>query len=441
MSSEPAIVVDNLAKRYRIGSQAAVGGMLREHLTETALRAFRRDAKPRTRGDAIWALDHVSFDVAQGEVLGVIGRNGAGKTTLLKLLSGITDPTDGEARIRGRVGALLEVGSGFHGELTGRENVYLNGAILGMRRREIEGKFDEIVAFAEVERFIDTPVKRYSTGMYLRLAFAVAAHLEPEILIVDEVLAVGDAAFQRKCLGKMGEVSGEGRTVLLVSHNMSAITSLATRCLWLDAGQVRALGAPGETVGKYLSEGHVSDQPGFADVRDPALRVGVSKVTHEEILFESIRLQNAESVTTGIFFEREPMRLTPRLRASAPAESYEVVISISTLTGVLVFVLTSGTMDVPIEPGEVVEVPVEIPTLPLRPGRYLVDLYVLTSLAQDFLPGVLEFEVSGARDGGGADPRYLRDTESLITVDQVWGAPRSAADRDDLSVGIPLRDG
>jgi len=423
MSSEPAIAVRDLAKRYRLGQNVAFGGSIRESLSDAAARSLHRRSRARVRGDAIWALDHVSFDVHPGEVLGVIGRNGAGKTTLLKLLSGITDPTEGEARINGRIGALLEVGTGFHPDLTGRENVYLNGAILGMRRREIDRKFDEIVAFAEVERFIDTPVKRYSSGMYLRLAFAVAAHLEPEILIVDEVLAVGDASFQRKCLGKMGEVSGEGRTVLLVSHNMSAITSLATRCLWLDNGQVRELGEPGETVGRYLSEGHVSEHPGLADLRDPELRVGVPKVTQKELLFENLRLEDADGVTTGVFFEREPMRFVTSLRAHAPLNRLEVVIKVLTLEGVLVFMLLSGVLDVELGPGEVVELPVELPSLPLRQGRYLVDLYALTSLPQDDLRGVLEFEVSGPREPTG-NPRHARDTVSLVAVDQVWGEPR-----------------
>jgi lipopolysaccharide transport system ATP-binding protein len=421
MSSEPAIAVRDLAKRYRLGQNVAFGGSIRESLADGAARTLRR-RPARVRGDAIWALDHVSFDVHPGEVLGVIGRNGAGKTTLLKLLAGITDPTEGEARILGRIGALLEVGTGFHPDLTGRENVYLNGAILGMRRREIASKFDEIVAFSEVERFIDTPVKRYSSGMYLRLAFAVAAHLEPEILIVDEVLAVGDASFQRKCLGKMGEVSGEGRTVLLVSHNMSAITSLATRCLWLDEGKVRELGPPGDIVSRYLSEGHVSPHPGLVDLRDPALRVGLPKVTQKELLFESLRLEDADGVTAGVFFEREPMRFVSRLRAGAPAERLEVVLTVSTLEGVLVFTLPSGVLDVRLRPGEVVELPVDLPSVPLRQGRYLIDAYALTGLPQDYLRGVLEFEVSGPREPAG-DPRHTRDTISLVSVEHAWGAP------------------
>ncbi|MGZ6346210.1 MAG: ABC transporter ATP-binding protein, partial [Anaerolineales bacterium] len=225
-----AIRVDQVSKRFRIGLVQQRYQTLSEKITDTLsapLRTFRRIQMPKTDSkDTIWALRDISFDVPEGQILGIIGRNGAGKSTLLKILARITEPTEGSITIRGRVGSLLEVGTGFHPELTGRENIYLNGAILGMKRSEIERKFDEIIAFSEIEKFIDTPVKRYSSGMYLRLAFAVAAHLEPEILVVDEVLAVGDAEFQKKCLGKMGDVAQQGRTVLFVSHNMSAVLRL-----------------------------------------------------------------------------------------------------------------------------------------------------------------------------------------------------------------------
>ncbi len=219
------------------------------------LTSSLRGEAHQKRQQTIWALRHVSFEVCQGEVLGIIGKNGAGKSTLLKLLSRITEPTEGRATIRGRVGSLLEVGTGFHPELTGRENIFLNGAILGMKRSEIERRFDEIVAFAEVEKFIDTPVKRYSSGMYLRLAFAVAAHLEPEILLIDEVLAVGDAAFQQKCLGKMSEVAQEGRTVLFVSHNMSAILRLTEEAIVLDQGSLVLRAPSSEAVDFYMTSG------------------------------------------------------------------------------------------------------------------------------------------------------------------------------------------
>ena len=246
--STVAIRAEALSKEYRLGAQNSGHVRLGEALARFARAPFRR----RPNAPLFAALKDVSFTVERGEVIGLIGRNGAGKSTLLKVLSRITEPTSGRAELVGRLGSLLEVGTGFHGDLTGRENTYLNGAILGMRRAEIDRCFDAIVAFAEIERFIDTPVKHYSSGMYLRLAFAVAAHLETEILLVDEVLAVGDVGFQRKCLGKMGEVARQGRTVLLVSHNMAAIESLSTRCLWLDAGSVRAIGATSEVVGDYM---------------------------------------------------------------------------------------------------------------------------------------------------------------------------------------------
>jgi lipopolysaccharide transport system ATP-binding protein len=264
--SDIAIRVEGLSKQYKIGARQKSYGTLRDHIVSDLKSLFGRNGdgvRSRNAGvaasagqadasDTFWALKDVSFEVKPGEVLGIIGRNGAGKSTLLKMLSRITQPTLGRVEIFGRVASLLEVGTGFHGELTGRENVYLNGTILGMKRGEIARKFDEIVAFAEVERFIDTPVKRYSSGMYLRLAFAVAAHLEPEILIVDEVLAVGDATFQRKCLGKMSGVAKEGRTVLFVSHNMPAVTRLCERVLCLSEGELRQDGPSHEVVKTYL---------------------------------------------------------------------------------------------------------------------------------------------------------------------------------------------
>ncbi len=278
--TELAIRVENLGKKYRIGTPAIRYQTFRDALSE---RFSARKRSGEDESAIIWALKGVSFDVQKGQVLGVVGRNGAGKSTLLKLLSHVTDPTEGWAEIHGRVGSLLEVGTGFHPELTGRENIYLNGAILNMKRTEIERKFDEIVDFAEVEKFIDTPVKRYSSGMYLRLAFAVAAHLEPEILVVDEVLAVGDAEFQRKCLGKMSDVAQQGRTVLFVSHNMSAILRLTEETLVIDHGQLMMRDATPKAVDFYLSRGfseegqhtwHEDEIPaGAAPFRPAALRV------------------------------------------------------------------------------------------------------------------------------------------------------------------------
>ena len=415
----------DLAKRYRLGERDVLHGTLREAIagaTAAALHRARRRERPGR--ETIWALDHVSFDVDRGHVLGIIGRNGAGKTTLLKLLSRITDPTEGEARIWGRVGSLLEVGTGFHGDLTGRENIYLNGAILGMRRREIQRKFDEIVAFAEVERFIDTPVKRYSSGMYLRLAFAVAAHLEPEILIVDEVLAVGDAAFQRKCLGKMGEVSGEGRTVLLVSHNMSAITSLATSCLWLDGGRIRELGPPNDVVASYLSSDFVSQRPGYADLRDEALRRGEAKKTYGGVRFSSVRLRDRSGDMTNVFFAGEPLTVDLELRARVPAKRLEVLAIVKTLEGVLVFTLMSGVLEVDLTPGEY-ELSVSMPWNQLRPGRYALDLYALTGAPQDYVRGAIQFEVAGQAQ----ELANARDAQhwGLVTVEHQWSELQPSA--------------
>jgi lipopolysaccharide transport system ATP-binding protein len=278
--SNPVISVRGLGKKYKLGATLS-HDTFRDHLTygvkslwhrirrnSQRSLAFDRESLSNKEGKAlvtnneqritnndseIWALKDINFDVNQGEVIGIIGRNGAGKSTLLKVLSQITEPTEGEAHIRGRIASLLEVGTGFHPELTGRENIYLNGAILGMTRAEIKSKFDAIVAFAELEKFIDTPVKRYSSGMYVRLAFAVAAHLEPEILLVDEVLAVGDAEFQTKCLGKMGEVAKEGRTILFVSHNMQAVQSLCGTALQFEAGKIVALADSRTVVSHYLT--------------------------------------------------------------------------------------------------------------------------------------------------------------------------------------------
>ncbi len=258
MDSDLSILVRGIGKRYKIGAAQQRTDTLRDLITAQAARissTLRGKRNQSNDTDHIWALRDVNFEVKRGQALGIIGRNGAGKSTLLKVLSRVTDPTEGYGELRGRVGSLLEVGTGFHPELTGRENIFLNGAILGMHKKEIEARFDEIVAFSEVEKFIDTPVKRYSSGMYLRLAFAVAAHLEPEILVVDEVLAVGDADFQRKCLGKMGDVADSGRTVLFVSHNMSAIQRLTQDSIVLDKGKVLLRAPSAEAVDFYLNRG------------------------------------------------------------------------------------------------------------------------------------------------------------------------------------------
>src|SRR5712691_10929931 len=249
------IRAEGVSKKYRIGARATTYTTLRESIMAVAkapLRRLRRLSGRDAASPSIWALEDISFDVRQGEAVAIIGRNGAGKSTLLKVLARITEPTRGRVELFGRVGSLLEVGTGFHPELTGRENIFLNGAILGMRRAELRSKFDEIVAFSEIDKFLDTPVKFYSSGMYMRLAFAVAAHLEPEILLVDEVLAVGDAAFQKKCLGKMRDVAQHGRTVLFVSHNMTAVNQLCPRCLLIADGQLVQDGKTAGVVAAYL---------------------------------------------------------------------------------------------------------------------------------------------------------------------------------------------
>ena len=268
--SDFAIRVEGLGKQYKIGMKRAFSRTFSETLSSVAANIFRRSSRNQSEGehDSIWALKNVSFEVKEGEVFGVIGKNGSGKSTLLKIISGITAPTTGEIELYGRVGSLLEVGTGFHPELSGRENVYLNGAVLGLGLGEIKRKFDEIVAFAEVEKFIDTPVKHYSSGMYVRLAFAVAAHLEPDILILDEVLAVGDLSFQRKCLGKMGNVAQEGRTVLFVSHSMGSVRKFCTRAMYLDNGEIRGYGDPSSVIMQYLDE--VDDKPEVGTWPSPA---------------------------------------------------------------------------------------------------------------------------------------------------------------------------
>src|SRR5436190_13166306 len=297
---KPIIRVENLGKQYTIGAKAEPYTTLRESLVRTArkpLDMIRGNGK-RTE-EQFWALKDVSFDVMPGEVVGIIGRNGAGKSTLLKILSRITEPTSGKVELFGRVGSLLEVGTGFHPELTGRENIFLNGAILGMRREEIAKKFDEIVDFAEIEEFLDTPVKRYSSGMYVRLAFAVAAHLEPEILVVDEVLAVGDAQFQKKCLKKMKDVGEHGRTVLFVSHDMQAMSRLCERVAWLDAGKIKADGEAQSVIGSYLTE-----QSNKEAERVWAIE---SAPGNEVVRLRSVRVRNRDGQTVSSVDITEPV--------------------------------------------------------------------------------------------------------------------------------------
>lgn len=320
---KPAIAVHNLSKQYRIGVAQDKDNNLTETLRTTARNAWDKLARllhPRRdihEDHSFWALKDVSFEVKPGEVVGIIGRNGAGKSTLLKVLSQIVEPTSGHAIVRGRMGSLLEVGTGFHPELTGRENIYLNGAILGMKREVINAKFDEIVAFAEVEKFLDTPVKRYSSGMYVRLAFSVAAHFEPEILIVDEVLAVGDAAFQRKCLDQLRKVSGAGRTVLFVSHNLAAVAQLCKHVVWLSEGKLKEKGPSSTIITNYLMaestqlpsrEWSLPDAPGDNRVRLLSAKIvqddqvtGVVDINKScSIMLRFCAMQDIENLVTGI---------------------------------------------------------------------------------------------------------------------------------------------
>ena len=303
--SNPIIEVENLSKLYQIGAKEAYGS-LRDEIMQAITSPFKRRSLSALRHahcDEIWALKDVSFSVNEGEVVGIIGRNGAGKSTLLKILSKITEPTSGRIIMKGRVVSLLEVGTGFHPELTGRENIFLNGALLGMTNAEIRKKFDEIVAFSEIEKFLDTPVKRYSSGMYVRLAFAVAAHLEPEILVVDEVLAVGDAQFQKKCMGKMGEVAKGGRTVLFVSHNMAAIKNLCNRAILLGAGELLYNGGVNETVDCYLNNDQIHrSHDKVIPPTYPRIGSGRTKLCKVEILN-----QRGESVPE--FYFGQPFRI------------------------------------------------------------------------------------------------------------------------------------
>ncbi len=342
-----AIRVENLGKRYRIGAAQTKFkyGMLRDVLVNAAMAPVRaasslfhlsKDERKKKDEAFIWALNDVSFEVEEGKVLGIVGRNGAGKSTLLKVLSRVTEPTRGTVAVRGRVGSLLEVGTGFHPELTGRENIYMNGAILGMKRAEIESKFDEIVAFSEVEQFIDTPVKRYSSGMYLRLAFAVAAHLEPEILVVDEVLAVGDAEFQKKCLGKMGDVAQQGRTVLFVSHNMSAILRLTEEAIVLDKGKLLMRGPSQQAVDYYLSSGQ-------AQAGERLWEPDEVPPSASPFCPISLRLKDPRGKVVDTVRSTEPLTVEMEYRLEAPLTGLRVGIYLSTMRGE--YIITSFDVD------------------------------------------------------------------------------------------------
>jgi lipopolysaccharide transport system ATP-binding protein len=400
--SEAVIAVENLSKRYLVEHKPGARG----HKRYTALRdvvgqelrnfgrkaidiARRRHLPQGREIEEFWALKDVNFEVKEAEVVGIIGRNGAGKSTLLKILSRITEPTAGRIVLRGRVGSLLEVGTGFHPELTGRENIFLNGAILGMTRREIANKFDEIVTFAEVERFLDTPVKRYSSGMYVRLAFAVAAHLEPDILVVDEVLAVGDLEFQQKCLGKMDDVSRrEGRTVLFVSHNLGIISKLCPTTIWLDRGSIRQHGNTAAVVREYLSQGALN--------RDRIVKLDKlprQYVEGDELRFISIEwlcdlpLRHGEKVEARISFETR-----------APVANIAVGIGFCDLSGRRILTYETDYQDgyrpnLPRTGPYAVEV--KIDALPLHPDTYALDIGCRPGEfgLLDFIPSALQLEV------------------------------------------------
>jgi len=400
--SEAIITVEKLSKRYRLGEIGVTSlresaerwktrvnkwtsgqvnkwmGMLGAGSMRVRGYGSKGDGDTQTpkhpntdtssRSDEIWALRDVSFEVKRGEVLGIIGKNGAGKSTLLKILSRITEPTSGRAIMRGRVGSLLEVGTGFHPELTGRDNIYLSGAILGMRKAEIAKKFDEIVAFAEIDKFIDTPVKRYSSGMYVRLAFAVAAHLDPEILLVDEVLAVGDAAFQKKCLGKMSDVSHkEGRTVLFVSHNMGAISQLCGEAIWIDNGQIKSRSSARDTIDRYLSSGAIS---GFSRIWDDS--TGYQGC--DQMRFTSIRVLDSNGNIVRSVSTNENIAIELSIEILQDMNDINIAIGFYSVDGPLIFSSFFDQMDVAWSKG-IYRLRCEIPANFLNAVTYHIGIY------------------------------------------------------------------
>ena len=419
--SHIAIDVAGLGKKYHIGGPQKQHYRLTDQLVDIAVAPFRRVSK-LLRGQAsgaaeldetIWALQDVSFQIRPGEVVGIIGRNGAGKSTLLKILSGITDPTDGYADIYGRVGSLLEVGTGFHPELTGRENIFLNGAILGMKKTEIDRKLDEIVAFAEVDKFLDTPVKHYSSGMYVRLAFSVAAHLEPEILLVDEVLAVGDMAFQRKCLGKMDDVAQAGRTVIFVSHNMGLLQSLCQRGIFLNQGTVDTDGTITEAVDAYLQ---TLEQVRTQDLSKRTDRKGVGHA----------RLMNAEVTTVGngsapILKTGQPARFVFCVDAFVPGIACNFFIYDTIGQPVTSFYSRVRGSEDTFDPNNDLKFICDLDELLLLPGRYRVDVAIVgDNRLQDFIEAAAVFEVGDGEVGGR---RAQHDGKFSVIMDHRWTIP------------------
>ncbi len=425
-----AVRVEGLGKRYRLereGGDPCRYRSLREDLTRWARAPLRLLLPSRMRRvnqrEDFWALRDVSFDLEAGEVLGIIGRNGAGKSTLLKILSRITSPTTGRVELRGRVGSLLEVGTGFHPELTGRENVFLNGSILGMTRREIGRKFDEIVAFAEVEKFLDTPVKRYSSGMYVRLAFAVAAHLEPEILIVDEVLAVGDVEFQRKCLNKMGDVAGHGRTVLFVSHNMVAVQNLCRRGVLLEQGRVKRIGSSRDVVAEYLEAGAAAACTPLSQRRD---RRGLGRYRFEELsLLDAAGRPRAYAVTGEDCYVRITLATPDAGTVLASPLDVAIILRDSQgqkLTEMATWFTNAGLRTV----AAARELYCLVPHLPLLAGEYRIDLWCGSGEdTQDVIADAAVLRVApGNYFRNDADARTPRaDKHGCIMIPQRWHLP------------------
>ena len=412
----PAIAIRGVSKHYRLGQSQAPYLTLRESLTDLV----RRRARGARQGDGadrgVWALRDVSFEIPAGEAVGLIGRNGAGKSTLLKVLSRITDPTSGEVELRGRVGSLLEVGTGFHPELSGRENIYLNGAILGMRRTEIDRKFAQIVEFAEVERFLDTPVKRFSSGMYMRLAFAVAAHLEPEILLVDEVLAVGDAAFQRKCLGQMHDVASQGRTVVFVSHNMAAIRSLCERSVLLVDGGVSFDGATAECISRYLADVRRSD----------ATEVDLAVAPRPGSVADSFRFQQLglRSPLAGATVQvGEPVELELTFSVTTPVQAVALGISVHSSDNVFLLECRNTQLGGPIaalSPGRY-RVRCRIDDNVLSPGLYFLGIGARDDRQYlDYVPRALTFEVVASTR---LDSLWMDEVGGVVRAGSTWSAP------------------
>ncbi|HEY2054158.1 MAG TPA: ABC transporter ATP-binding protein [Solirubrobacterales bacterium] len=413
--AEIAIDIHGLGKRYTLGIQGRGYGTLRESLMNAARRPLRRSS-PRSAGDQLWALRDLSLTIRTGEVVGLIGHNGAGKSTLLKILSRITEPSAGYADVTGRLGSLLEVGTGFHPELTGRENIFLNGSILGMRRGEIRARFDQIVEFAEIERFLDTPVKRYSSGMSVRLAFAVAAHLEPEILLVDEVLAVGDAAFQRKSLGKMSEVAGEGRTIVFVSHNLAIVQALCQRAVLLERGQAIADGPVETTVDHYLAG---LEQSASDDLLERTDRDGRSWLNS---MIRRAAIRDVHGGHPDVLIGGRPVTIEVEVTEVLPALQCRIVI-VNALGQPVVAFDSEVSADVDVrDTGAGSTIECEIPSLPLLPGRYRLDILLKgRNHIQDGLQAAAFFDVEPGINGGR--PMPITGGEGNIVLPHVWRLP------------------